>query len=162
AGVALQTSTGSGICLLGRSWGYDGTGIWVSDGCGGDFVLGAQGTQPEAKKKKVPEYIPNVGFLLFSGEKGEIYFRLFSYARYLNQKSLHGTHTNFFGVTQAIQQRQDIQLNKFFSPFTGWFLSPKARYYLYVWSANTAQGEPAQVVGAGNLSYVFSKALTLG
>ena len=31
-----------------------------------------------------------------------------------------------------------------------------------MWSANTAQGDPAQVVGAGNLSYVFNRHVTFG
>ena len=59
-----------------------------------------------------------------------------------------------------MQQREDIQLNKFFLPFSGWFLTPKFRYYLYVWSSNPSQGDPAQVVGAGNLSYVFNRYVT--
>ena len=33
-------STGQGPCLLGKTWGYDETGIWVSDGCSGEFVAG--------------------------------------------------------------------------------------------------------------------------
>jgi hypothetical protein len=41
-------------------------------------------------------------------------------------------------------------------------LTPQFRYYLYVWSANTSQGDPAQVVGAGNLSYAFNRHVTLG
>jgi hypothetical protein len=53
-------------------------------------------------------------------------------------------------------------LNKVFFPFSGWFLTPKFRYYLYVWSQNPAQGEGAQVVAAGNLSYTFNRFLTLG
>ena len=48
-----------------------------------------------------------------------------------------------------MKQREDIQLNKFFLPFAGWFLTPKFRYYLYVWSSNPSQGDPAQVVGRG-------------
>ncbi len=55
-----------------------------------------------------------------------------------------------------------MQLAKFFAPFSGWFLTPKFRYYLYVWSTNASQGDPAQVVGAGNLSYVFSRFATVG
>ena len=39
-GVALGRSTGDSPCLLGRSWGYDDKGIWVSDGCSGEFVVG--------------------------------------------------------------------------------------------------------------------------
>jgi hypothetical protein len=85
-----------------------------------------------------------------------------SYARYLNQKGLDATYTDSFGNTKSVQQRQDIQLNKFFLPFSGWFLTPKMRYYLYVWSSNPSQGDPAQVVGAGNLSYVFNRHVTFG
>src|SRR5262249_24491770 len=51
---------------------------------------------------------------------------------------------------------------KFFLPLSGWFLTPKARYYLYVWSSNASQGDPAQVVGGGNLSYTFNRHFTLG
>ena len=57
---------------------------------------------------------------------------------------------------------QDIQLQKFFAPFSGWFLTPKMRYYLYVWSSNPSQGDPAQVVGAGNLSWTFNRFVTVG
>lgn len=41
AGVALLRSTGDSVCLLGKTWGYDDKGIWVFDGCGGEFALGA-------------------------------------------------------------------------------------------------------------------------
>ena len=41
AGVALLRSTGESSCLLGNTWGYDATGVWVSDGCGGEFALGS-------------------------------------------------------------------------------------------------------------------------
>jgi hypothetical protein len=160
AGVALVSSSGSAPCLLGKTWGYDDTGIWVSDGCSGEFVAG-QATQ-ETEKKKPLEHIPNIGFLLYDGEKGQIYFRLFSYARYLNQRNIDESYTDAFGVPHTVQQRQDIQLAKFFSPFSGWFLTPKFRYYLYVWSSNTSQGDPAQVVGAGNLSYTFNRFVTVG
>jgi len=40
AGVALRQSTGTSSCLLGRNWGYDASGVWVTEGCGGMFVLG--------------------------------------------------------------------------------------------------------------------------
>jgi hypothetical protein len=169
AGVTLQRSLGAVECLLGKTWGYDDMGVWVADGCSAEFVVGVSGqkeppqsTAQPAAKKRGPEYIPNLGFRLYEGEKGQIYMRLFSYSRFLNQKSLKSTYTDFFGNTISLQRREDIQLNKFFLPFSGWFLSPKFRYYLYVWSANTAQGDPAQVVGAGNLSYVFNDFVTLG
>jgi len=40
-GVALVT--GSPACVLGRTWGYDRDGIWVSDGCQATFVLTSRG-----------------------------------------------------------------------------------------------------------------------
>jgi len=159
AGVALSKSTGPSQCLLGKTWGYDDTGVWVADGCSGEFVLGQTEQQ---SKSKTPEYIPNLGFLLYEGEKGQIYFRLFTYGRYLNQRLLDQSYVDSFGVLRPVQQRQDIQLQKFFSPFAGWFLTPKFRYYLYVWSSNPSQGDPAQVVGAGNISYTFNRAVTFG
>ncbi len=165
AGVALFRSMGVAPCLLGRTWGYDDDGIWVSDGCSGEFIAGSVSPTQEAtatKKEPPPRYIPNAGFLLFDGDKGEMYVRLFSYVRYLNQKGLDPDYVDFFGNTHAVKQREDVQLNKFFLPFSGWFLTPKFRYYLYVWSSNPSQGDPAQVVGAGNLSWVFNRHVTLG
>lgn len=167
AGVVLRRSTGDAACLLGKTWGYNDTSVWVQDGCVGEFIvrLNAQTEQaaPEQPEKKKPlEHIPNVGFVLYDGEKGQIYFRLFSYVRYLNQRNIDETYTDAFGVEHTVQQRQDVQLAKFFAPFSGWFLTPKFRYYLYVWSSNASQGDPAQVVGAGNLSYTFDRFLTVG
>src|SRR4029079_9872215 len=160
AGVALVRSTGSAPCLLGKTWGYDDTGIWGSGGCASESTAGQRSQEQE--KQKPLEYIPNVGFRLYTGEKGEIYFRLMSYVRYLNQRNIDPSYTDAFGVQHTVQQRQDVQLAKFFAPFSGWFLTPKFRYYLYVWSSNASQGDPAQVVGAGNLSYVFNRFVTVG
>jgi hypothetical protein len=161
AGVVLRRSTGQAPCLLGRTWGYDRTGIWVSDGCSGEFVTGPA-AEPEETKPGALRHVPNVGFLLFDGDKGQVYFRLFSYGRYLNQRNLDETYVDAFGNTHTVERRQDIQLQKFFAPFSGWFLTPKFRYYLYVWSANTSQGDPAQVVGAGNLTWTFNRFVSVG
>ena len=164
-GVALVRSSGAAPCLFGDSWGFDAMGIWVADGCSGVFLLGRVvqvPTEVTQVKQSAPSYVPNAGFLLVDGENGQIYFRLFSYARYLNQRSLDPTYVDFFGKTHTIQLRQDMQLQKFFAPFSGWFMTPKFRYYLYVWSSNSSQGDPAQVVGAGNLSYTFNRFVSLG
>jgi hypothetical protein len=163
-GVVLQQSTGTGACLIGKTWGYDDAGIWVKDGCGGTFVVGQSVSTAtvKAEKKESPEYIPNLGFRIYEGEKGQIYVRLFSYVRYLNQKGLDASYTDYFGNDHMVKQREDIQLNKLFVPFYGWFLTPKLHYYLYIWSSNPSQGEGAQVVGGGNLYYTFNKHVTLG
>jgi hypothetical protein len=160
AGISLIRSTGDAPCLLGKTWGYDQTSIWVSDGCSAEFKTGAGGE--ETSKPKAPSYVPNVGFLLFDGDKGQVYFRLFSYARYLNQRNLDDSYEDAFGQTHSVVRRQDVQLQKFFAPFSGWFLTPKMRYYLYVWSSNSSQGDPAQVVGAGNLTWSFNRFVSVG
>ena len=165
SGVVLARSNGAAACLLGKTWGYDETGVWVSDGCSGVFISAAT-TEEEAEvaptREKTPRYVPNAGFLLFEGENGQIYMRLFTYVRYLNQLNLDPSYTDFFGNTHPVPQRQDIQLTKFFLPFSGWFMTPKFRYYLYVWSSNASQGDPAQVVGGGNISFTFNRWVTLG
>ncbi len=162
AGVVLLRSTGEGPCLLGRTWGYDQASIWVSEGCTGEFVTRQQEAPAPATKQPAPRHVPNVGFLLFDGEKGQVYFRLFSYGRYLNQRNLDQTYVDAFGNTHDVVRRQDIQLQKFFAPFSGWFLTPRMRYYLYVWSSNASQGDPAQVVGAGNLTWTFNRFVSVG
>src|SRR5262245_33196072 len=164
SGVVIARSFGDAACLLGKTWGYDDTGIWVSEGCSAEFVVGQTAvTAPQQEEKLKPlQHVPNAGFLLYDGEKGQIYFRLFSYARYLNQRNIDESYTDAFGNTKTVQQRQDMQLAKFFAPFTGWYLTPKFRYYLYVWSSNASQGDPAQVVGAGNLSYNFNRFVNVG
>ena len=163
-GVVLARSTGSSACLLGKTWGYDDKGVWVADGCTADFVVGPDTavSAPPETTRKAPRYVPNGGFLIVEHEKGEMYVRLMTYVRYLTQKGLDDHYTDAFGNVKSVPIRQDIQLQKFFLPFNGWFLTPKFRYYLYVWSSNPSQGDPAQVVGAGNISYVFNRYVTFG
>jgi hypothetical protein len=165
SGVVLARSSGDSPCLLGKTWGYDDQGVWVSDGCRGEFLVRRDAAAEPGKadeKRRPPRYVPNAGFLLVEGDKGEMYVRLFSYVRYLNQKGLDPSYEDAFGNTKSVPQREDVQLNKFFLPFSGWFLTPKFRYYLYVWSSNPSQGDPAQVVGAGNLTYTFNRFVSLG
>jgi hypothetical protein len=164
-GILLRRSMGEAACLLGKTWGYDDQGIWVADGCSAEFVVGrelAKAVERPKPERRAPEYVPNAGFLLFEGDKGEMYARLFSYVRYLNQKGLDPSYTDYSGNSHTVKQREDVQLNKFFLPFSGWFLDPRFRYYLYVWSSNPSQGDPAQVVGAGNLSFVLNRYVTVG
>jgi hypothetical protein len=162
-GVVLVRSYGETACLLGKTWGYDDKGVWVADGCVADFLVRATTAVAAAPPtKKPPRYVPNGGFLLFDGDEGQMYARLFTYVRYLDQLGLKDTYTDGFGNVKSVTRRQDIQLQKFFLPFNGWFLTPKLRYYLYVWSSNSSQGDPAQVVGGGNISYVFNRYVTLG
>ena len=106
-------------------------------------------------------YTPNFGYKVANTEMGDMSVSIYSYVRYLNQKNLAPTYTNYFGVTSTLQQRQDVQINKVQIKFLGWVLNPKMRYFLYAWTSNASQGQGAQVVLAGNLNYRFNKYFTL-
>ena len=107
-------------------------------------------------------YTPNIGFKLADTKYGDINLSIYTYIRYLNQLGLDDTYTDAFGNTKNVQNRQDIQIQKLQIKFLGWVLNPKLRYFLYAWTSNATQGQGAQVVLAGNLSYSFSKYFTLG
>ena len=55
AGIVLLRSTGEAACLLGRNWGYDAQGVWVSEGCGGQFATGSA-SLPAKESVKVNAY----------------------------------------------------------------------------------------------------------
>src|SRR6266850_2490164 len=113
-------------------------------------------------KKRWGTYTPNLGFKLADTEYGDLNVSIYTYARYLNQRALHSTFTDSFGNVKNVQQRQDFQLQKLQMKFLGWVVDPKLRYFLYAWSSNANQGQPAQVVLAGNLNFNFNKHISLG
>jgi hypothetical protein len=107
-------------------------------------------------------YSPNLGFKLADTDYGDVSVSIYSYARYLNQLGLDPHYTDAFGNVKNVQQRQDFQLQKLQIKFLGWILDPKFRYFLYAWTSNASQGQGAQVVLAGNLSYGFNKRFNVG
>ena len=112
--------------------------------------------QDDDTTKYVP-YRTMQGHRVAKSKFGELNIRSYAYFRYLNQKGLDDSYTDGFGKTQFVDVRQDIQLQKVSIYFTGWAFDPKFNYFLYVWTTNASQGQGAQVVVAGNLTYNFSK-----
>ena len=108
-----------------------------------------------------PHYEPGKGVVLVDTEDFALNWTVFSYVRYLNQQGLDDEYTDSFGRTFEIDKRNDLQLQKVNLSFKGFMFDPKFRYLFYVWSANTSQGDPAQVVVAGNIGYRFTKAFNL-
>ena len=102
---------------------------------------------------------PGKGLVLMRSDLAEVDMGLVSYLRYLNQMGLHDTYTNASGQTSIIRKRQDFQLAKVQITFRGWLFDPKFNYNAYVWTSQSSQGLGAQVVVAGNLSYIFNDAL---
>lgn len=107
-------------------------------------------------------YIPNAGFKVSNTDKGDLNIRIYTFVRYLNQMGLDATYTNSFGNTSNVQRRQDIMFQKALIFFQGWLIDPKFKYVTYIWTANTSQGQGAQVVVAGSLNYLFRKEFMLG
>ena len=102
------------------------------------------------------------GFKLASSPLGDVNISAWTYGRYLNQRALDDTYTDAFGRSSELDLRHDLQLQKIMVYFKGWMFDPKLRYMTYIWTSNTSQGLPAQVVLGGNLTYGFDEALTMG
>ena len=94
-GVTLVKSTGTAPCLIGKTWGYDATGVWVSDNCGGEFALGqteGSAATPPVTASPMPkpietwgEFDPGDGFLVGRGKARALSISAYALARYMNQ-----------------------------------------------------------------------------
>jgi hypothetical protein len=111
--------------------------------------------------EKWGDYQDFFGFHVANTDKGDMRVAIYTYVRYLNQKGLDPTYTDAFGNTKNVQQRQEAQILKVQIKFLGWLFDPKFRYFLYAWSSNATQGQGAQVVLAGNLTYGFNEHFAL-
>ena len=56
-GVRLNQQISNSDCQRGRTWGFDRGGIWVSDGCKGDFAVGS-GWEPGVAPPPPSEFVP--------------------------------------------------------------------------------------------------------
>jgi len=114
-------------------------------------------TNPDDDTTKYVPYRMMQGHRVAKSKYGELNIRPYTYFRYLNQGGIDPSYVDGFGKTKEVDKRHDIQLQKVSIYFTGWAFDPKFTYFLYVWTSNASQGQGAQVVVAGNLSYNFSK-----
>jgi len=116
---------------------------------------------PEETESSWGRYEGGKGVVLVRGEDAEVDFSVFTYVRYLNQMALDDAYTDAFGRTRNLDLRNDAQFQKVTLNFKGWLFDPDFRYLFYTWTSNTSQGQDAQVVVAGNLSYHFNDAFSL-
>ena len=105
---------------------------------------------------------PGRGFVLARTDKGEMDMVILAYLRYLNQSDLNTSYTDFFGHVTPINRQTNLEINKVNVTFKGWAYDPNFRYLFFIWTNNANQGNGGQVVVAGNFSYRFADALTLG
>jgi hypothetical protein len=178
AGVALMKSTGPSSCLLGKTWGYDDAGVWVADGCGGEFELGqsikaGEPAQPPAAAAAPPapgqtggkmvqppervetwgEFDPGNGFLVGRSSVGELGISGYALLRYLNQFPGEQTFTDHLGNEQKVDGRNDIYSHRVMVFFKGWLGSPKLIYAITFWTVNSTD----QRAIFGNIGYQFSR-----
>jgi hypothetical protein len=176
-GVVLMGSSGEAPCLLGKSWGYDDQGIWVSDGCAGDFILGqSAGAASEAAGK--PEQKPGespasaeelerssygvfdasgTGFLVGRSKAGELKIGGYALVRYINQLPATQEFTDHLGTVHPIDTRRDIQFHRAMVHFRGWVGLPKFRYQITIWTVQSTD----QTTLYGYFGYQFNKAFNL-
>jgi hypothetical protein len=77
--------------------------------------------------------------------------------RYLNTLDSQATFTDHLGVVHAINLRNDITINRSMFIFGGYIFDKRLLYSLTVWTSAGA----ASIVVAGNIGWVFGKALTI-
>jgi hypothetical protein len=166
AGVALVKSTGSGSCLLGKTWGYDDTGVWVSGNCGGEFVLGqapgGQAGAPPAVATPEPietwgEFDPGKGFLVGKSSAGELVISGYALVRYVNQMADEATFTDHLGNSRPVDGRNDIWPHRVMVFMKGWLGDPKLIYNITFWTVLDTN----QNAIFGTLGYQFSRKFSI-
>ena len=152
-GVILQKSTGLASCLLGKTWGYDDKGVWVKDGCSGDFLVGQSGHEGETETvdqslaseqdsqsvwdDTYGTYAPGKGAVLFKGPGGEVSISAYALLRYLNQMPADQTFTDHLGNEHPVNARHDIYSHRVMVFLNGWVGDPKMIYNIAWWTVNT-------------------------
>ena len=167
SGVVLRQSTGSAACLLGKTWGYDHIGIWVSDGCSGEFVTGpsAQADAAPAAERGNPserietwgEFDPGEGFLVGRSDAGELSISAYALLRYINQTPGTQTFTDHLGNERTVDGRNDVFPHRVMIFFKGWLGSPKLIYNLFVWTVNATDQDAL----FGSMGYQFNRKFSL-
>src|SRR5277367_891852 len=84
-------------------------------------------------------------------------FNINTQIRYLNTLDSNGSFTDHLGVIHAVNQRNDITVNRAMFIFGGYIFDKRALYSYTVW---TSAGS-ASIITAGNIGWRFNKALTL-
>lgn len=84
-------------------------------------------------------------------------FNVNTQVRYLNTTSTNDTFTDHLGVVRAVNERNDITVNRSMFILGGYIFDPRLRYSSTVWTSAGA----ASIVVAGTIGWQFDKAFTL-
>jgi hypothetical protein len=169
AGVLLLRSTGVAECLLGRSWGYDNTGVWVSDGCTGEFafrqttqITGAaptpqQSREPTTRIETWGEFDPGEGFLVGRSAAGELSISAYALLRYIDQTPGSQAFTDHLGNERPVDGRNDIFPHRVMVFLKGWLATEKLIYNLFVWTVNATDQDAL----FASMGYQFTRRFSL-
>jgi hypothetical protein len=174
SGVILKRSTGTADCVLGKTWGYDEAGVWVAEGCSGEFQLGEAATEgaaapPPAAVAVAPkkpttqgveswgDFEPGSGFLVGRSSAGELAISGYAMARYMNQTPAEQTFTDHLGNERTVDGRNDVYSHRIMVFFKGWLGNPKMIYSIVLWTVNTTD----QRAIFATLGYQFSRRFSL-
>jgi Protein of unknown function (DUF3011) len=163
SGIVLVRSTGTVACLLGKTWGYDDTGVWVTEGCGGAFLTGAAAlaVDPGAAAPRKPterieswgEFDPGDGFLVGRSRTGELSISGYALLRYINQFPADQTFIDHLGNERTVDGRNDFYPHRVMVFLKGWLGNPRLVYAITLWTVATTD----QRAIFGNIGYQFSR-----
>lgn len=169
-GVVLVETTGDRPCLLGKNWGYDDQGIWVSDGCAGEFSVNvsstiaepspAQAAPPRQQAPRIEtwgEFEPGDGFLVGRSKAGELSISAYALLRYVNQLPASQSFTDHLGNVRPVDTRQDIFPHRIMVFLKGWVGTPKLIYNIFFWTVNTTDQDAIFAV----MGYQFHRKFSL-
>ena len=172
AGVVLIKSNGPGECLLGRTWGYDQRGIWVTDGCSGEFVFGGLAQQqvtvdatsaPQPPREPTPrietwgEFDPGDGFLVARTKLGELAISAYGVVRFMDQTPASQTFVDHLGNERTTDGRNDVFPHRIIVYLKGWLANPKLVYTVFFWTVNPTDQRAIFI----NLGYQFSRKFSI-
>jgi hypothetical protein len=104
------------------------------------------------------QFTPGSGFDIIHTERGSLNISFYGLFRYLNQLPGEQTFTDHLGRTRTVKARNDINWHRSFVWLSGFFIDPKFRYTMAIWSLPTTQ----QTLVFGVLRYTVSLPLTIG
>jgi hypothetical protein len=157
AGVRLQRSVGTDECVFGSTWGYDDQGIWVSEGCSGEFLILHQDPDGEHPEERWGFFDPGKGFLLGRSPIGEVSLSVYALVRSMNQMPTDQTFTDHLGRERPVTTRQDIFSHRILVWLSGWVGVPKLKYMIGFWGLNATNDSRL----FGNIGYTFNKHFNL-
>jgi hypothetical protein len=172
SGVTLVRSAGPAACLLGKTWGYDQTGIWVTDGCSGEFAVGesaqpvstpAAAQTPPDSREPTPrietwgEFDPGDGFLVGRTGIGELAISGYGLVRFIDQTPASQAFVDHLGNERTTDARNDVWPHRIIIYLKGWLADPKLIYTVFFWTVNATDQRAIFI----NLGYQFSRRFSI-